>query len=142
MVHALREIRRVLVKDGIMIDLRPILDQWPIEVVSSRGIQETGHFRDSSIGIADDEAANQSIAQAEREGWFLRQAEDFFPYIYSWDTPSEMEEWIEEEWHDSLRLDDETRQVTRSTWASSDADARVQMRVKMLITRWKVTKDL
>lgn len=141
MVHALSEIRRVLVKGTIMIDLRPILDRWPIEVISGRGIQQTGHFQDWPVGMADDEAANQSMAVAEQEGWFIRQAEDFFPYIYSWDTPSELEEWIETEWHESLRLADETRQATRSVWASSDADARVQVRVKMLITRWEVKKD-
>jgi hypothetical protein len=141
MVHALREIRRVLVKDGIMIDLRPVLDRWPIEVSSSRGIQKTGHFQDASGGLADDVAANQTIALAEHEGWFKRQAEEFFSYIYSWDTPREMEEWIEAEWPNSLRLDNETKQATRSTWVSSNADARVQVRVKMLITRWKVITE-
>lgn len=140
MVHALNEIRRVLVPDGLLIDLRPILDRWPIEVISARGIRETGHIQDLARGIADDEAANRSMAQAEGEGWFLREAEDFFPFVYSWDTPSEMEEWIETEWHDFLRLNDDTKQETRSTWASADADARVQVRVKMLITRWKMTK--
>lgn len=138
MVHALDEIRRVLVNGGIMIDMRPILDRWPIEVVSARSIHGTGHIQDLPPGIADDEAANQSMAQAEQDGWFIRQAEDFFPFVYSWDTPSEMEEWIETEWHDFIRLDEDTRQATRSAWASADADARVQVKVKMLITRWRV----
>jgi hypothetical protein len=137
MVHALSEIRRVLVDGGIMIDLRPILDRWPIEVTSARSIRETGRIQDLPPGNADDEAANRSIARAEQDGWFIRQAEDFFPFIYSWDTPSEMETWIEEEWEDFIRLDEDTKQATRSAWATSDADARVQVRVKMLITRWK-----
>jgi hypothetical protein len=137
MVHALDEIRRVLVKDGILIDLRPILDGWPVEVVSARDKRETGRIHDLPAGMADDEAANRSIAQAEQDGWFIRQAEEFFPFIYSWDTPSEMEEWIEEEWQEFIRLDEDTRQATRSAWASADADARVQVKVKMLITRWK-----
>lgn len=139
MVHALSEVRRVLVKDGTMIDLRPILDRWPIEVVSARGTRETGHVQDLTPGIADDEAANRSMAQAEQDGWFIRQAEDFFPFVYSWDTPSEMEEWIETEWHDFVRLDEETKQATRSVWALGDADSRVRIKVKMLITRWKKT---
>ena|SRR5687768_1654447 len=141
MVHALDEIRRVLVNGGIMIDLRPILDRWPVEVVSARGIRETGRIQDLVPGIADDEAANRSIARAEQDGWFIRQAEDYFPFVYSWDTPSEMEEWIEEEWQDFIRLDEDTRQATRSTWALADADARVQIKVKMLITRWSVAAE-
>lgn len=142
MVHALDEIRRVLVPNGVLIDLRPILDRWPIEVVSARGSRGTGHIQDLPPGIGDDEAANRSIAQAEQDGWFIRQAENFFPFVYSWDTPSEMEEWIETEWEDFIQLDKETRRATRSAWASSDADARVQVKVKMLITRWEVVKPL
>ena len=40
MVHALAEIRRVLVSDGVLIDLRPLADQWPVEVASLREVQE------------------------------------------------------------------------------------------------------
>jgi hypothetical protein len=138
MVHALDEIRRVLVDGGILIDMRPILDHWPVEVVSARNIRRTGRIEDLPPGIADDEAANRSIAQAAQDGWFIRQAEEFFPFLYSWDTPSEMEEWIESEWQDFVRVDEDTRQATRSAWASADADARVQVNVKMLITRWKI----
>jgi len=138
MVHALSEIRRVLLPDGILIDLRPVLDHWPIEVASARDVRGTGRIQDLPSGIADDEAANRSSARAEQDGWFIRQAEDFFPFVYSWDTPSEMEEWIEEEWEDFIRLDDATKQATRSAWASADADARVQIKMKMLITSWRV----
>jgi hypothetical protein len=137
MVHALSEIRRVLVPNGILIDLRPILDRWHIEVVSAREIRETGRIQDLPLGLADDEAANRSIAQAEQNGWFTRAAEEFFPFYYSWDSPSEMEEWVEEEWHDFIQLDEVSQQATRSTWALGDADAIVRVKVKMLITRWK-----
>src|SRR5262245_32878457 len=130
MVHALSEIQRVLVPDGILIDLRPVLDRWPIEVVSARQIGETGRIEDLPLGLADDEAANQAIAQAEQNGWFLREAGDFFPFRYSWDSPSEMEEWIMEEWHDFIDLNTESKQATRSAWALGDADAAVQVKVK------------
>ena len=138
MVHALDEIRRVLVPNGILIDLRPILDHWHIEVASARETRETGRMLDFSLGLADDEAANQSIADAEHKGWFIREQEEFFPFFYSWDSPSELEEWIATEWHEFTGLDDKTKQATRSIWASADADARVRVKVKMLITRWRV----
>lgn len=138
MVHALSEIRRVLVPDGILIDLRPILNRWQIEVASIRERRRTGRMQDLPVGLADDEAANQSAAHAAQDGWFIREQEDFFSFIYSWDSPKEMEAWIEEEWEGFIGVDEETRQATRSVWATSDADARVQVKVKMLITRWRV----
>jgi hypothetical protein len=135
MVHALDEIRRVLVPDGILIDLRPIMDRWPVEVASARAVVETGRLHDSLEGLEEDAAANRAIAQAEQNNWFQREMEQFFPYYYSWDTPSEMEEWANEEWHDFLDLDEELRQATRSAWALGDGDARVRVQLKMLIAR-------
>jgi len=142
MVHALSEIRRTLKPNGILIDLRPVLDRWQIEVASTRESRETGRMQDFPVGLADDEAANQSVVHAAQNGWFTREQEGSFSFTYSWDSPKEMEEWIKEEWEGFIGLDEETKQITRSAWASADGDARVQVKVKMLITRWKVVKEL
>lgn len=141
MVHALDEIRRVLVPDGILLDIRPLMDRWKIEVTSAREVRETGRVQDFPIGLADDEAANRAIARASESGWFSRDREKFFSYCYSWDTPGEMEEWIDTEWEDFVALEEESKQATRSAWALGDADSRVQLRVKILIARWNVLKD-
>jgi hypothetical protein len=137
MVHALDEIRRVLVPGGMLIDLRPVLDRWPIEVASARESRQTGRMHDFPLGLADDEAANRSMAEAERNGWFRREHEEYFPYYYSWDSASEMEQWIEDEWEGFIEVDEETRKATRSAWALGDGDSRVRVQVKMLITRWR-----
>lgn len=142
MVHALSEIRRVLMLNGIMIDLRPLQDRWPIEVTSGGDAREAGRVQDLPGLLADDEAANRAMARTAEQGWFFREREEFFPYCYSWDTPSEMEEWVETEWQDFVSLDEETRRTTRSAWSLADADARVQIKARMLITRWKVIKDV
>ncbi len=140
MVHALNEIQRVLVPGGILIDLRPVLDHWHVEVASAREVHETGRVQDFPMGLADDEAANRAMAEAEGNGWFAREKEEFFPLYYSWDSASEIEEWIREEWEDFIGLDEETRKATRSVWALGDGDSRVRVRVKMLLTRWKTVK--
>jgi hypothetical protein len=137
MVHALDEIRRVLAPNGILIDLRPVGDRWRVEVVSARETRQTGTMTDLPSGVEDDHAANQSMAEGERKGWFARESETFFPIHYIWDTASEMEEWIDTEWEDFVSLEQETRRATRSAWALGDADSRVRVEVKVLITRWK-----
>ena len=140
MVHALSEIRRVLVPNGILIDLRPVLDQWQVEVASIREVREMGRMHDFPVGLEDDKAANESVSHAAQNRWFIREHEQLFPFIYSWDSPNQMQEWIEDEWEGFIQLDEQTKQTTRSTWASADADARVRVKMKMLITKWKVVK--
>ena len=140
MVHALDEIRRVLVPDGLLIDIRPLMDRWQVEVSSLREIRQTGRVQNFPVGLADDEAANRAIARASENRWFSGGEQDFFSYCYSWDTPGEMEEWIDTEWEDFVALDEEAKRATRSAWALGDADARVRLQVKMLIARWNVLK--
>lgn len=137
MVHALNEIRRVLIPNGILIDLRPVLDRWQVEVVSARATNVAGRVTDFEVGLADDTAANRSMLAAESNGWFIREREEFFSFVYSWDTPNEMEAWLEEEWNDFIGLGDEPKHAARSAWALADGDARVQLRMKMLIARWR-----
>ena len=141
MVHALSEIRRVLVSGGILIDLRPLQDRWRVEVVSAHQSYETGSLPGLPAPVEDDREANRALAQAARDGWFLREREETFSYEYSWDTPSEMEEWIEQEWEHLCVLDEQTKKATRSAWARSDADARVCLQVRLSISRWTVAKD-
>jgi hypothetical protein len=142
MVHALAEIRRVLAPNGILIDIRPLADHWPVEVASSRSFKEVGRVDDLPEQINVDVASNEAMKEVESRGWFIREQAEFFSFLYSWDTPSEMEEYIAEDWTDFARLSDDTKKTTRSAWASSDADARVQVKVKILISRWKVAKEL
>ena len=137
MVHALEEVWRVLVPEGILIDLRPLADRWRVEVASAGGMQKTGRVNDLPEQVHGDVAANQAMKEAEGRGWFRREAEEVFSFFYSWDMPSEMEEYIADDWSDFVGLGEETRKATRAAWAVGDADSRVRVRVKILITRWK-----
>ncbi|MFH1186277.1 MAG: hypothetical protein V1755_14760 [Chloroflexota bacterium] len=136
MVHALEEIWRVLVAGGALIDLRPLTDLWPVEVVALRGSEEAGRVTALPQGLADDAAANSAMSDGERCGLFKCQREEFFPFHYSWDSPNDMQEYVEEEWADSIGVDEAVWARIRSLWALADADARVRVRLKMLITRW------
>ncbi len=136
MVRALDEVRGVLAPEGVLIDIRPLNDRWPVEVESARGFQETGRVDDLPRQVNIDRASNEAMRDVERHGRFEREREEYFPFFYSWDTPSEMEEFVAEEWSDFIELSEEIKRATRSAWAVGDADSRVRIRVKILITRW------
>jgi hypothetical protein len=140
MVHALGEIRRTLKQDGILIDLRPVEDTWSVEVQSTSGLKTAGFLTDMPAGKADDEAAFEAMRDVESRGWFVREAEQEFAFFYYWNTPSEMREFIEQEWEDFNKMEADVYRKTSSLWANANADARVRVRMKMLITKWKITK--
>jgi len=137
MVHALNEIRRVLAPNGILIDLRPMSEGRLVEVFSAREKREIGDATVLPRELDDNVAADQAMTTVESNGWFTRASEEFFPIYYVWDTANEMIEWIENEWEDFIELDEETQRATRSAWALGDADSRVRVKVKMLLTKWK-----
>lgn len=137
MVHALREIHRTLKPNGLLIDLRPVEDNWTVEVPSSSGLQIAGRLTDMPIGIADDSAAFAAMKDVESRGWYIREREEEFAFFYYWDRPSEMKEWMDAEWDDFVKMEDDVYRKTKSIWATANADARVRVQVKMLITRWR-----
>jgi len=137
MVHALDEIRRTLKPNGILIDLRPVESNWSVEVSSSTGQQVAGRLNDMPMGLADDEAAFHAMREVESRGWYIKEKEEEFAFFYYWDTPSEMKEFMEDEWEDFEKMEDEVYLKVKSLWSQANADARVRVRVKMLITRWK-----
>ncbi len=137
MVHALDEIRRTLKPNGILIDLRPVESNWSVEIVSSAGWQAAGRLSDLPAAVEDDEAAFNAMRAAESKGWYSKREEKEFAFFYYWDTPSEMKEFMEEEWEDFEKLEESVYKKASSMWASANADARVRVRVNMLITKWE-----
>ena len=139
-MHALEEIRRVLVPDGILIDLRPLADNWRVEVVSLREVKRTGRVEDLPVQTNGDVSANEAMKEAEKRGWFKREQDELFPLFYSWDTPSEMEEFVDDDWSEFVGMEEDTRRATRSAWAVADGDSRVRVRIEIWIARWLKTK--
>jgi hypothetical protein len=137
MVHALEEIKRVLVPCGLLLDLRPLLERWPVEIAWGNGYREVGTLTDLPEGLSDDEAANNAMEEAARRKWFALEQGERFSLFYSWDTANDMEQFLREEWDGSVHLDDELSRATKSAWAVADADARVRVRASMIINRWK-----
>jgi len=140
MVHALEEIKPTLIPLGLLIDLRPLLGRWPVEVAWGNEYCEVGRLTDAPEGLADDESANHAINESVYQGWFELEEGIRFSLFYSWDTPNEMLEFLHEEWDGFVHLEEEGSQAAKSAWALANADARVRVRVDMLINRWRKLK--
>jgi hypothetical protein len=136
MVHAHEEICRVLIEQGNVIDLRPLTGSWPMEVVSRGQRRAVGYVTGMAEGIADDTAANEAMAKAAADGLLRREREERFDFCYYWNSPGEMQEYIDEEWADFVKVEADTAKAARRLWAVAEADARVSVRLSMLITRW------
>jgi hypothetical protein len=139
MVHALDEIHRTLKTNGALIDLRPVESNWSVEISSSVGCQLAGRLNDMPVGLADDEAAFKAMREVESRRWYIKEKEEEFAFFYYWDMPSEMKEFMETEWEDFEKIDENVYRAAQSLWSQANADAQVRVRVKMLITKWRVS---
>jgi hypothetical protein len=139
MVHALGEIRRVLVPRGTLVDLRPLADCWPVEILKRDVAIETGRMQDLPTGLADDQAANAAIEEATRCNWYHQISEITFPLYMYWDDPDEMIAYLFERWADFVQMDDQTQELTRAAWVDAGENKRVRLKLKMLLTIWQKT---
>jgi hypothetical protein len=137
MVHALEEVKRVLRSNGVMIDLRPITEDWHVQIASAREKRSVGTVEAHPEDQESDRQANAAVEKAAGDRWFQRRGEDLFNYNYYWDSPVEMQEYVEEEWSDWVDVSPEVWANVRAAWAVADADARLLVETKMLITRWQ-----
>ncbi len=136
-MHALDEIRSVVAQGGILIDLRPLCERWPFEAAWSDGFAEAGRATDLPESLEADAAANAAMQAAENSGTLHRERRDVFPFFYYWNSPKEMQAYIEENWDDVISVESAVWSDLRSMWATANADARVRLRMKMLITRYR-----
>ncbi len=142
MVHALNEIDRVLAPGAVLIDLRPLLDRWPAEVAWAGGFEEAARSTDLEEPLSDDAAANEAMDAFANTRTFQRERQEAFPLFYYWDTPNEMSAYIEEQWDDVIHIEEHAWREIASRWARANADARVRLRVKMVITRFRKQDSL
>jgi hypothetical protein len=133
MVHALKEIWRVLVPEGVLLDLRPFCASWPVEVVAGKRVMRAGAL-DDSLGLVDDLAANRAVEQVAADGWFRRDRAGSFTCDWYWDTLDELRDHVEERWHPIALPDAVYAQAQRL--ASHVEDAVFRVRVQVIVGRY------
>ena len=138
-MHALEQARRILDAAGMLIDLRPRVEGSSIKVISRREEVHIGEARATPTEAEQDRSADQALQEAARLGWFVCEHVDEFVYRYSWSTPTEMQSHVEQEWDDSMSIEDGLWQALRGSWAVADADAKPHLLLRMTVSRWRRT---
>ncbi len=137
MVHALEEIRRVLIPEGLLVDLRPLAKPGSVELVAGGRQLKMGRLTDFPSEKIEEKASNSAFRKAARLGWFVRESNASFPFFYYWDSPREMRDYIQEEWSDFTVMEDDLFSTIQSAWEAAGPDRRVCVRLKILLRRWR-----
>ena len=101
MVHALKEAHRILEPHGIIVDVRPLSIDVPLEVIYKGGNESAGMI-DMSPGRPIDLAADQAVDTVIIDQLFTESMIEYFDFTYNWTTMEGMEEDIEENWKDEI----------------------------------------
>jgi hypothetical protein len=139
MVHALGECWRVLRVGGRLIDLRPHVSGWPVEIVSPDTRILVGQL-DDKAGISDDIASDVAVSEAVHRGWFERENEGFFEYAYYWDTVDEMNAYIETEWSNLVAVQGNVLSEARRLVQLTSEPVQIRIRRTMLIGSYRKLK--
>ena len=94
MVDALLEARRVLVAEGIVIDVRPITAPALIESVSAGRVTAAAEI-DAYGAKEDEEAADAAVRHALSHDWFAFELSRPFDFEVSYDSAEDLKTFVE-----------------------------------------------
>ncbi len=136
MVNALKEAWRVLTPGGVLLDLRPLAQEMPIEIASSGNIAVSG-FVDGAPGKPHDDACDLSLARVQGEGWFASEHQRVFDLPVYFDTVDELQRYLEENFRvRHAALEDDVLEHARRTLARKTKGARVRLQHRLLLARY------
>ena len=134
MVHALKEIHRVLKSGGTLIDLRPHYGNRAIEVDLSSATLHAGEI-DSSRTESDKHAADSAIQQVVQDGLFKLEHDEIFELQSHLDTVDDLRE-MRKSFRQSILPDEVITRVEALTADETD-DFSIRVRRNMLIARYR-----
>ena len=92
MVDALRDAWRSLAERGTLIDLRPRVAKYALELVTLDAAVPVG-YTDTTSRADDDVAADAAVAAALAHGWFTVRAKETFDVEIVWDSVADLARW-------------------------------------------------
>ena len=137
MVDALKEAWRVLRPRGVLLDLRPLAQDMPIEIASQGNIAVSG-FVDGAPGKPHDDACDVSLARVQGDGWFACEHQRVFDLPVYFDTVDDMRRYLEENFRvRHAALEDDALEHARRTLTRAAKGARVRLRHRLLLARYR-----
>jgi hypothetical protein len=136
MVHALNEAWRVLTPRGIMIDLRPLSIDSPLDIVFKQKIEFAGMV-DLSPGIEHDVAADHAIKEVVNQKIFNELMVEQFQLAYYWKTVRGMVADIRERWKDDVILAENVIQHAYKLFRRHRPNAQVRFQLQMKLVKYE-----
>lgn len=127
-MHALRDVWRVLVPSGVLIDFRPIGSAWPLEIVSGEERLPIAMV-DRAPQIRDDATCVGATATAIHEGWFIEEKRELFAFSATWSNATEVGA--------PVTIPDEVRTEAQTLLDRAGPEARIDIRFENVIARYR-----
>jgi len=136
MVHALKEAHRVLVPQGIIVDVRPLSVDVPLEILY-KGDRESAGMIDTSPDIELDIAADNAIESILIGRIFVESSKEYFDFAYYWKTIHEMEEDLEEFWKDDVILPEAVIQQAHKLINKQRQQTQIRVGLQMKLGKYE-----
>lgn len=134
-MHALEEVRRVVQKDGWLLDIRPMASKPPLELAFGDEIQFAGEI-DDSAWVLDEELVNDALEIVFARGDFLKERVGRFKLSTYWDTLDEFASWADENWDDVL-IPENTLENATKIMEQDERKFKIRVTYTMLIGRYR-----
>ena len=136
MVHALKEAYRVLIPQGIMIDVRPLSVDVPLEIIYKGGSESAGII-DMSPDIDLDIAADRAIDSVVKDRIFVESKVEFFDFAFNWKTLKDMQDYMEEFWKDDVIVPEEVVKQARILMGKLRPQTQIRVGIQMKLGKYE-----
>jgi hypothetical protein len=134
MVHALQQTYRLLLPDGLLINVHNLPAPHMIEVRTPEAVDKVGWLVDRE-DFANERAALNALAQVVADGDFFLEAQQDFSYSIYADGLNELHEWLAEWWTSAIlpdKIDRRLEELLRDAGQSSRIVLILQTRMTKL----------
>ena len=135
MVHALEKIYSLLKPEGILLNIQPDDQPRPIEIHGREGVREAGRSKHRQNFLPYKQAM-AAVAGAVGNGAFVVEREETFSFLDEFDTVAEMEEYVAENWENSI-MGEDVLQRARELEQEIEGDTKAVVNEGVLIQRLK-----
>jgi hypothetical protein len=136
MVYALKEAWRILSFHGVMIDLRPLCHDAPLDILFNEEKEYVGVV-DMSPDFDAVTAADRAIEETVSEGYFRELTAERFEIAYYWDTVRGMMADIRKRWKDDVIIDERVIQRAYELFRKHRGRKKVRMVLEMKLVKYE-----